>query len=127
MIQLFEILEHYLSPIISDEGIFVENVLNADNLEDHFTILSSLDLAPSWVSKKFPNDGVWKHFKSDDHIYKVEGVGFRNKSNKWLVVYRQLYEGDYPEDTLWGRSLDDFLGFKTTEDGCKVKRFVCRS
>jgi hypothetical protein len=38
-----------------------------------------------------------------------------------LVVYIDLY--DNPNSQIWVRPLKDFMGYKTFEDGTKVKRF----
>lgn len=66
--------------------------------------------------------GKYKHFKGK--MYEVLSVA-RDCENpkKKLVVYKALYEGDFPRGQIWVRQLEDFSGEKEFENGTKVKRF----
>lgn len=68
--------------------------------------------------------GIYQHFKGKDKLYQVIALA-RDCENheKKVVVYKQLYESEFPKGTIWTRSLEDFLGEKII-DGKSVKRFV---
>lgn len=68
----------------------------------------------------------YAHFKGQDRIYEVVAVA-RDCENpqRQEVVYKQLYEtSDFPNGTVWTRSLDDFVGEKEISPGKKIKRFT---
>ncbi|MCR4284709.1 MAG: DUF1653 domain-containing protein [archaeon] len=65
------------------------------------------------------------HFRGSKRIYEVVAMA-RDCDNptQRIVVYKQLYPTvDFPEGTIWTRSLDDFCGDKEIIPGIKVKRF----
>lgn len=67
----------------------------------------------------------YKHFGGKNQQYKIVAVARDvNNPNQKVVIYESLYESSFPSGTIWMRSLDDFVGFKTLEDGTKVKRFT---
>ena len=67
--------------------------------------------------------GVYRHFKGKDYEVIYVARDCDNPSKKF-VVYKALY--DHPEfgaDSIWVRSLEDFVGEKVLEDGKRIKRF----
>ncbi|MFA4960632.1 MAG: hypothetical protein WC548_03120 [Candidatus Pacearchaeota archaeon] len=47
------------------------------------------------------------------------------RSDRKYVVYEQLYGLDnFPNGTIWIRTIDDFIGYKELPDGNRVKRFT---
>lgn len=70
--------------------------------------------------------GIYKHFKGEDHRYKVIALA-RDCENPMIihVIYEQLFDSkEYKTGQVWRRPLEDFSGFKIKEDGSKVKRFT---
>lgn len=63
----------------------------------------------------------YKHFKGGE--YRVVAIGLDSEDLKKKVVYEQLYEKEnFPRRTIWVRGLEEFEGFKETDNG-KIKRF----
>jgi hypothetical protein len=69
-------------------------------------------------------EGVYRHFKGEERLYRVKRIA-RDCDNpeKKVVVYENLYEGDFPKGTCWIRELEEFMGFKEL-NGEKIKRFT---
>jgi hypothetical protein len=66
---------------------------------------------------------IYKHCKGGE--YEIVGVALDSSDDalKKLVIYKQLYEREnFPQGTVWARSLEDFSGQKEI-DGQSVKRF----
>jgi hypothetical protein len=63
--------------------------------------------------------GVYKHFKGN--LFFAMFLSKHSETEEDLVVYIDLY--DNPNSQIWVRPLKDFMGYKTFEDGTKVKRF----
>lgn len=51
--------------------------------------------------------GKYKHYKG--HYYEVIGTAKHSETLDELVVYKALYEGDYPKGTIWVRPKEMFL------------------
>ena len=66
--------------------------------------------------------GRYQHYKGGE--YEVIGVARHSETGEELVVYRQLYQSDYPKDTLWARPKEMFLE-EVEIEGEKVPRFRC--
>jgi hypothetical protein len=64
--------------------------------------------------------GRYQHYKGGE--YEVIGVARHSETGEELVVYRQLYQSDYPKDTLWARPKEMFLE-EVEIEGEKVPRF----
>lgn len=109
------------SPFLYGE-ISLGDVFNADNPKDIFGVVSFGILD----EKEIPTglkDGIWEHFKPGK-AYKIIGITYREKTKQYLVIYESLYDSkDYPKGTLWGRPIEEFLGYKE-KDGKKIKRFT---
>lgn len=65
--------------------------------------------------------GVYKHFKNEDHFYKVFGVCNNTETNAYLVVYSAMY-GPH-QGYLAVRDLDMFLE-EVEVNGKKIPRFT---
>lgn len=63
--------------------------------------------------------GWYKHFKGD--VYQVLGTAMHTETEEVYVLYIHLC--DTNPGGYWVRPLEMFLGYKTFEDGTKVKRF----
>jgi hypothetical protein len=75
--------------------------------------------------REIPKPGEkYRHFKGEDKIYEIIAIA-RDCDNpeRMSVIYKSLYEGEYPVGTIWRRSLEEFIGFKEL-NGNKVKRFT---
>jgi hypothetical protein len=64
--------------------------------------------------------GQYEHYKGKR--YEVLGVVRHSETNELLVLYKALYKGDFPEDTLWVRPLSMFKEHVSIE-GKRVLRF----
>jgi hypothetical protein len=64
--------------------------------------------------------GLYEHYTGKR--YEVIGTALHSETLEELVVYRALYEGDYPYGKLWVRPLEMFNETVTTPAG-KVPRF----
>ncbi|MCJ7792413.1 MAG: DUF1653 domain-containing protein [Candidatus Marinimicrobia bacterium] len=64
--------------------------------------------------------GRYQHYKGKE--YEVIGVARHSETGEELVVYRQLYQSDYPRETLWVRPKEMFLE-EVEVEGEKVPRF----
>ncbi|OGD68794.1 hypothetical protein A2996_02800 [Candidatus Campbellbacteria bacterium RIFCSPLOWO2_01_FULL_34_15] len=115
--QKLEIVGKPISNIfIALSHLLVDNIHNTENPED---IFGAIILLHQQVKKDILLDGHYRHFKGGE--YETVGLGFREKTQEWIVVYRSLYDSkDYPKGTLWGRLEDDFIGFHKSG----VRRFV---
>lgn len=68
----------------------------------------------------------YRHFKGEEKIYEIIAVA-KNCDNpeKKIVIYRNLYlTEDLQFGVIWARSLENFCGYKTLENGAKIKRFT---
>ncbi len=64
--------------------------------------------------------GLYEHFKGKR--YEVIGVARHSETLERMVIYKALYEGDFPEGSLWVRPLAMFKE-KVFVDGKQVPRF----
>jgi hypothetical protein len=64
--------------------------------------------------------GIYKHFKGKSYLALTLATDCEDIERK-LVIYITLYEND--NGTVWSREVTDFMGYKTLENGNKVKRF----
>jgi len=64
--------------------------------------------------------GRYQHYKGGE--YEVIGVARHSETGEELVVYRQLYQSNYPRGTLWVRPKEMFLE-EVEVEGEKVPRF----
>ena len=64
--------------------------------------------------------GLYEHFKGKR--YEVIGVARHSETLEPLVVYKALYQGEYPEGSLWVRPLAMFRE-QVTVGGKQVPRF----
>ena len=64
--------------------------------------------------------GIWEHYKGKQ--YQVLGVARHTETEEFVVVYKALYKGDFPEDMLWVRPLKMFQEHVTI-NGQSVPRF----
>lgn len=63
--------------------------------------------------------GKYLHVKSG-HFYEVVGVALQTETNEWLVIYRPLWDCEYP---LFARPYSMFTE-EVVIDGKMTKRFV---
>jgi hypothetical protein len=64
--------------------------------------------------------GIYEHYKGNR--YEVLDVGIHTETREPLVIYKALYQGNFPEGTLWVRPLAMFKE-NVTVDGKLVPRF----
>lgn len=64
--------------------------------------------------------GIYEHYKGKR--YEVLDVAVHTETNEFMVVYKALYKGDFPEGRLWVRPLGMFMEHVTV-DGKQVPRF----
>ena len=64
--------------------------------------------------------GLYEHFKGKR--YEVIGTARHSETLEPMVVYKALYQGDFPEGTLWVRPLSMFKE-NVTVGGKSVPRF----
>jgi hypothetical protein len=64
--------------------------------------------------------GIYKHFKGHRYLALTLATDCEDIEKKY-VIYVTLYENE--NGTVWSREVTDFMGYKTLEDGKKVKRF----
>ncbi len=64
--------------------------------------------------------GIYEHFKGKR--YEVIDIARHSETMEVLVVYKALYEGNYPEGSLWVRPLTMFQEMVTV-GGKQVPRF----
>lgn len=64
--------------------------------------------------------GKYRHFKGKE--YEVVDIARHSETLEEVVIYKALYEGDYPYGSLWVRPLKMFLE-TVTHEGKQVPRF----
>ena len=64
--------------------------------------------------------GLYEHYKGKP--YEILDIGFHTEKRETVVIYKALYEGDFPEGTLWVRPLTMFKESVIVE-GREVPRF----
>ncbi len=64
--------------------------------------------------------GIYEHYKGKR--YEVIDLGFHTEMREPVVIYKALYQGDFPEGTLWVRPLAMFQE-TVSVDGKQVPRF----
>lgn len=65
--------------------------------------------------------GLYRHYKNKR--YEVLGTARHSETLEELVVYRALYQGDFPEGQLWVRPAAMFLE-EVEVDGVCMPRFM---
>jgi len=63
---------------------------------------------------------VYKHFKDHQYLALTLATDCEDIEKRY-VVYITMYENE--NGTVWTREVTDFMGYKTLENGDKVKRF----
>ena len=64
--------------------------------------------------------GIYEHYKAKR--YEVIGVATHTETQELMVVYKALYNGDFPDGALWVRPLTMFQE-SVTVNGQSVPRF----
>ena len=64
--------------------------------------------------------GIYEHYKGKR--YEVTGAAIHSETLEKMVVYKPLYETEFPEDMLWVRPMTMFKE-TVTVDGKPVPRF----
>lgn len=64
--------------------------------------------------------GLYQHYKGK--LYEVIGVAKHSETLEDMVLYKALYQGDFPAGQLWVRPKNMFLE-EVEIDGEKVARF----
>ena len=62
--------------------------------------------------------GIYKHWRGN--LYKVVDLVFDSGACDEIVIYKQLYDGNYPLGTKWARDCEEFLEYMPSGD----KRFI---
>jgi hypothetical protein len=66
--------------------------------------------------------GLYEHYKGKR--YEVLDVAMHSETLEPMVIYKALYQGDFPQGTLWVRPLAMFKENVTVE-GKLIPRFRC--
>lgn len=66
---------------------------------------------------------VYHHYKSPEQLYEIVGIARHSESLKEMVVYKAIYEGEFPLGRLWVRPKRLFLQ-NVTYEGKEMKRFT---
>ncbi len=53
--------------------------------------------------------GLYRHYKGSDKMYEVIGTAKSADDTRELVIYKSLYEGEFPYGQVWVRDKDEFL------------------
>lgn len=63
---------------------------------------------PSREQEPFPavQKGIYEHFKGKR--YEVIGIARHSETLEEMVIYKALYEGDFPKGSLWVRPVTMF-------------------
>lgn len=64
--------------------------------------------------------GIYEHYKGKR--YEVVGQAFHSETVEPMVIYKALYQGEFPEGTLWVRPMAMFKE-NVTISGKSVPRF----
>ncbi len=64
--------------------------------------------------------GIYEHYKGKR--YQVVGQALHSETVEPMVIYKALYQGEFPEGTLWVRPMAMFKE-NVTIDGKSVPRF----
>lgn len=64
--------------------------------------------------------GVYEHYKGNR--YEVIGTAVHTETQEEMALYKALYQGDFPEGTLWVRPLKMFKE-TVAVNGREVPRF----
>jgi len=64
--------------------------------------------------------GIYEHYKGKR--YEVVGEAVHSETSESMVIYKALYQGDFPEGTLWVRPLGMFQE-NVVFDGKSLPRF----
>ena len=64
--------------------------------------------------------GVYEHYKGKR--YEVLDAARHSETLEWMVIYKALYKGDFPDGTLWVRPLAMFTE-NVSVNGKRVPRF----
>lgn len=66
--------------------------------------------------------GIYRHYKDSEHLYRVLGTALDSETKEIRVIYRQLYDGEFPKGEKWSRPKKMFLE-NVVVDGTEVPRF----
>ena len=64
--------------------------------------------------------GIYEHYKGNR--YEVVGEAIHTETQEPMVLYKALYQGNFPEGTIWARPLEMFMGIVDV-DGKAMPRF----
>ena len=65
--------------------------------------------------------GTYRHYRGG--LYEVVGVGRIEATLEEVVIYKSLYDSDFPKDSIWVRPIKEF--FEVIEkDGKTLSRFT---
>ena len=56
-------------------------------------------------------NAVYVHYKNPTHNYRVIEIAKNCETLEDLVIYKALYEGNFPRGQVWVRKLSDFEAF----------------
>lgn len=73
--------------------------------------------------EKIKKGQLWKHYKNNENLYEIIGVGKNSENLEQMVIYKALYKGDFPIGQIWVRPEKMFLE-KIIKNGKKIKRFT---
>ncbi len=64
--------------------------------------------------------GKYQHFKGN--MYELVDIVYHSETLEELVLYKQLYDGDKPNGTMWVRPKEMFFE-NVVKDGVEIPRF----
>ncbi|MEI7961416.1 MAG: DUF1653 domain-containing protein [archaeon] len=77
------------------------------------------------MAQEIKNGQKWTHYKHPEREYEIIGIAKYSENLEEMVIYKALYEEDYPLGQLWARPKEEFLGLATDKKtGKEVKRFT---
>ena len=67
----------------------------------------------------------WSHYKHPTRQYDIVGLAKNSENLEEMVIYKALYEDEFPFGQLWARPKKEFLGMTLDKKtGKEVKRFT---
>jgi len=65
---------------------------------------------------------IWSHYKAPNKRYEIIAISKDSDNLQDVVIYKALYQGEFPFGQLWNRPLNEFLS-KVEKNGQEINRF----